>query len=74
LISDDILTTDVDVQWRIKQTNFDVNVADTDAGMKRCLLLGGAWTAPSRDDPAVASERLRQHAAQFREMTAPRLQ
>jgi hypothetical protein len=57
----------VDLQWRIQRFNFDVNVADTDAPMKSCLLLGGKWTAKSSNDPDVARERLRQHAGQIRD-------
>lgn len=39
---------------------------DSDAHMRACLKDGGKWSAPSKDDPEAARERLRQRAAELK--------
>jgi hypothetical protein len=65
--------TKASIAWRVSRFHFDVSTTvDSDAGMLACLQLGGKWTAPAKNDPAVVRERLHQHAAQMRELAGPR--
>jgi hypothetical protein len=36
--------------------------------MLACLQIGGKWTAPAKNDPAVVREGLHQHAVRLREL------
>lgn len=55
------------LKWSIEQQYFSMKrTSESDSAMKRCLMLGGQWKAPAKDDPDAARERLRQRAGQLR--------
>jgi hypothetical protein len=68
LIEDSVKTeSSIELAWAISRFHYDVSsTADSDAGMKSCLTLGGNWVAPAQDDPAAAHERVRQRTRQLR--------
>ncbi|HVJ27425.1 MAG TPA: hypothetical protein VM493_07765 [Vicinamibacterales bacterium] len=45
-----------------------VTTKDSDAHMRACLKDGGKWSAPSKDDPEAARERLRQRASALQDI------
>ena len=66
------MTSDVEypqVSWVVKRHHFDVgDTADSDAGLKACLKIGGKWEAPDKNDPAAAAARIRQRSTQLRSL------
>lgn len=49
--------------FRIASSYYNVTTTkDSDAHMRACLKDGGKWTAPAKDDPEAARERLRQRS------------
>lgn len=61
-----------ELAWTLEQKYFNVATAvDSDAAFKHCLSIAGKWSAPNHDDPAVAEERMRQHARKLQEVADP---